>query len=124
MQWFTNFYYEGGYLFMNIISIVGILMFLFMILRGLGISNNMIQPAKSQKLMKEASILALVLGILGQLIGLYSAMVAIAAQGGVSMQILASGIRVSSNTTLYGFFFFVIARIAYIYFTFSEKKEA
>lgn len=47
--------------------------------------------------------LAFVLGILGQIIGLYGAMIAIEQMGSVSQGMLAGGLKVSSITTLYGF---------------------
>lgn len=60
-------------------------------------------------LIKSAGLFGLVFGILGQLIGLYSAFVQIQAMGDVSPGILAGGIKISMITTMYGIIIFLIA---------------
>ena len=59
-------------------------------------------------LMKSIGALALVTGILGQLLGLYAAFEAISQMGTVSPQMLAGGLRVSSITSIYGLIIFCV----------------
>jgi len=54
-------------------------------------------------------LLALVFGIFGQLIGLYSAFQDIEIMGSVSADMLAGGLRVSSICTLYGMAIFLFS---------------
>ncbi|MEM9325511.1 MAG: MotA/TolQ/ExbB proton channel family protein [Bacteroidota bacterium] len=59
-------------------------------------------------------VLTMTVGILGQIVGLYSAFVAIAEWGGIKPDMLAAGLRVSSITTLYGMTIFVIAYVVWL----------
>lgn len=93
----------GGPLFMSLISLAQIMMFLGMIFEWQG------KPGR--KFVREGGLLALALGVLGQLIGLFEAFKAIEAMGGVSAAMLAGGLKVSSVTTIYGLIGFVISRL-------------
>ena len=53
--------------------------------------------------------LALVSGVLGQFIGLYSAFDFISQTGQVSQEILIQGLKVSSITSIYGLTIFIIS---------------
>lgn len=93
----------GGTLFMSLISIAQIVMFLGIVLDLSG--------KKGRHLVREAGMLALAIGVLGQLIGLFDAFKAIEAMGGVSAAMLAGGLKVSSVTTIYGLIGFIISRL-------------
>jgi len=93
----------GGTLFMSLISIAHICIFVAIILH--------FQGKDVLHLVREAGLLALALGVLGQLIGLFEAFKAIEAMGGVSPEMLAGGLKVSSVTTIYGLIGFVISRL-------------
>ncbi|PWJ43760.1 MotA/TolQ/ExbB proton channel family protein [Sediminitomix flava] len=123
MQWFLNFYSNGGSLFMTFVTIPGVLMLVCAVFKALKMSNKFAPIQKSEKLIKELSLLALMMGIFGQLIGLYGAFEAIEAAGGVSMSLLAAGLKISSHTTLYGFLYFVLGRIALVYFAYTDSIE-
>lgn len=71
---------------------------------------------------KSFGLLALVTGILGQLIGLYSAFAAIEEVGQVSQAMLAGGLKVSSITTMYGLLIFVITRLVWFVIHFKANK--
>ena len=58
---------------------------------------------------KNAGLLAVITGILGQLIGLFSAFEAIQQMGSVSPAMLASGLKVSMITTIYGVIIYIVA---------------
>ncbi|QNR24611.1 MotA/TolQ/ExbB proton channel family protein [Croceimicrobium hydrocarbonivorans] len=98
-----EFFYMGGPLFMSLISLAQIAMFIAMILH--------FQGKDTRHLVREAGLLALALGILGQLIGLYEAFKGIEQMGGVSSAMLAGGLKVSMITTLYGLVGFIISRL-------------
>lgn len=97
-----EFFYMGGTLFMSLISLAHICIFVAIVLH--------IQGRAVLHLVREAGLLALALGVLGQLIGLFDAFRAIEMMGGVSPEMLAGGLKVSSVTTIYGLMGFIISR--------------
>ena len=66
------------------------------------------QLNQSLQWLKSIGTLGLVVGILGQLIGLYSAFSVIETAGGISPAILAGGLKISLITTLYGLLIYII----------------
>lgn len=93
----------GGPLFMSLISIAHISLFVAIVLH--------IQGRNVLNLIKEAGLLALALGVLGQLIGLFEAFKAIEQMGGVSAAMLAGGLKVSSITTIYGLMGYILSKV-------------
>ena len=88
-------FYMGGPLFMSLLTLC---------LAGL-----LVCAWKFPEWVKEVGILALALGILGQVIGLYSAFEGIEQAGGVSQEMLAGGLKVSSITTAYGLIIYILS---------------
>ncbi len=64
---------------------------------------------------RSIGLLAMVLGILGQLIGLFSGFGAIQQAGGVSQTILVSGLKVSLITTMYGILIFIVSYVIWLF---------
>lgn len=58
---------------------------------------------------KELGILALATGVLGQIIGLYSAFKGIEQMGEVSQSMMVGGLKVSTITTMYGILIYIIS---------------
>jgi len=58
---------------------------------------------------KSVGLFAMIVGILGQLMGLFQAFQAIEKMGDVSPALLAGGIKVSMITTLYGIIIYAIS---------------
>lgn len=85
----------GGPLFMGILTIIGIGMLFAFFLK--------------KNAVKQLGLLALAIGALGQMIGLFGAFEAIESAGGVSQAMLAGGLKVSSITTIYGLLIYVIS---------------
>lgn len=89
-----NLFFEGGPLFMSLLTLCLIASVYF------GIKKNMATANQS-------ALLALVLGILGQLIGLYAAFDALSNMGGVDPKMMYGGLRVSMIPSLYGLLIFI-----------------
>jgi len=98
---------QGGPLFMGILTLI-LLALIVVFVRALLQKGTESQISKSVHLLKSIGTLGLVTGILGQLIGLYSAFSMMEASGGVSPGILAGGLKVSLITTLYGLLIYII----------------
>lgn len=97
----------GGPLFMGIITF-GFLGVIVATIRSLALRNSA-GFKNSLSLIKQAGLFSAVMGILGQMIGLYNAFQAIEEMGSVSQAMLFGGLKVSSTTTIYGFIVFGIA---------------
>ena len=96
-----DLYYEGGVLFMSIISF-----FLLMILISFYLHNDKL---------KTYGNLALASGILGSFIGIYSALGVIQQVGNVSQAILADGFKVAFISLIYGIIVYIVSRLLSIF---------
>lgn len=97
----TDLFYTGGPIFMGLLTIVLAAIVATAILGILKLKK--VQPLQINiVLIKELSILALVLGILGQFLGLFSAFTIIEQAVEISPELLARGLKVSSIPTIYG----------------------
>ena len=99
----TDLFYQGGVLFMSILSILALTSLA-------GIVLHIMKKVKL-RFVKEVGLLALVVGILGQLIGLFQAFQALESfdvQANTAM--IMGGLKVSMITTLFGILIFTIAR--------------
>jgi biopolymer transport protein ExbB/TolQ len=105
-----NLFNMGGILFMSILTIEFLVM---AILAGKAVIAKE-GSNKDAELMKSFGLLALVTGILGQLIGLYDAFNAIEMMGQVSPALLAGGLKISMITTLYGMVIYLISILLWI----------
>ncbi|MCR8669504.1 MotA/TolQ/ExbB proton channel family protein [Aestuariibaculum sp. M13] len=92
-----NLFYEGGTLFMTILTVLLLAVIVCFV--------------KFPEWIKDMGILALSFGILGQIIGLYSAFKGIEQMGQVSQEMMAGGLKVSSITTMYGLLIYIISVI-------------
>jgi len=90
-----DLFYEGGTLFMSILTILLIAL--------------LVSFWKFPEWIKEIGLLALSFGILGQIIGLYGAFKGIEQMGQVSQEMMAGGLKVSSITTIYGLMIYILS---------------
>jgi len=105
-----NLLSDGGPLFMYttlIALLICITLFIKTILKG---DEN----GKNSKLIKSVSLFALVWGFLGMMIGLIGAFDSISMSGGISHQVLASGLKFALLSPAFGMFTFLIARLGII----------
>jgi biopolymer transport protein ExbB/TolQ len=110
-----DLFYMGGPLFMGILTLL-----LFFIL-GLSVFNLFLVlkkeykelPAFKKKLkyIRNLGLLAIIIGFLGQMIGLFDAFNAIEAAGDISTSILAGGLKVSMVTPIWGTLIYLISYI-------------
>ena len=82
-----------------------------------------VKTADRLKHVKTIGSLAMVLGILGQLIGLMAAFDAIEQMGNVSQSLLAGGLKVSTIPTVYGILIFIISLIIWIILDYIVSKK-
>ena len=113
-------FYEGGPSFMSLVY----LLWIVVIIMTLRIIYDLVKGKKTiAKLKKENEVIlftgsfAFLVGVLGQVIGLYGAMEAVeTAKEAISPSLLAGGLRVSSLPPLYGLTLFVISGLLWFVF--------
>ncbi|WP_460219135.1 MotA/TolQ/ExbB proton channel family protein [Psychroserpens sp. MEBiC05023] len=107
----TNIFMEGGPLFMTLILLCLIASLAFVVK---GIVSNKTSVVTAQKMLKlavDSSLLGLVLGFLGSVIGLITAFDSVEAMGNPDPSVFAGGLKVSLLTATFGLFSFVLARL-------------
>tara|TARA_R110002049_G_scaffold252835_2_gene428122 strand:+ start:33 stop:464 length:432 start_codon:yes stop_codon:yes gene_type:complete len=108
---FADRFNEGGPFFMSLILICLLLSIFFLIRGFMSLKKDKAKTKKMLKLTVDSSLLALVLGFLGSVIGLITAFDSLEAMGDVNPSIFAGGLKVSLLTATFGLFSFVIARL-------------
>ncbi|MBP1839669.1 MotA/TolQ/ExbB proton channel family protein [Formosa algae] len=116
----SNRFSEGG-TFMSLILICFILSVFFLISGFYLVHKNEIKSRKMISLVSESSLLGLVIGFLGSIIGLITAFDAIEGMNSISSGMLAGGLKVSFLTTLFGTLTFVISRIGILIYKWMYK---
>ncbi len=99
-----DLFYQGGPLFMGILSMVGLLLIAAFIAATMG--------KVKFSAVRELGLLALVIGVLGQLIGLYEGFKGLEQMSGsVNPALIMGGLKVSMISMLYGVILFVLSRV-------------
>lgn len=114
---FAEFHWMGGALFMTVLSISLTTIIAITILNIIRLSRGNYIPAKQILVIndiKAIGIFAIVWGVFGQSIGLFSALQAIEEAGDISPAMIYGGLKVSFITTLHGFFIFLFSWLIYI----------
>lgn len=117
---------QGGPLFMGLLTIILIIMLVVAIMNGMPVLKGNItdHDATRRKIgtIKSVGLLALIIGILGQLIGLFSAFQAIELKAvEVSPSLIAGGFKISMITTIYGLIIFTLSML--VWFGLNMKIE-
>lgn len=98
---------------MSILSLIFLAMVVSAVVNGMPVISGKVVSVDNSRhrlgYIKSLGLLALVVGLLGQMIGLFGAFEAIVEMGEVSQAMLAGGLRVSSITSIYGMLIFIIA---------------
>ncbi len=114
---------EGGMFFMFPILIM-LLLVLFLIVKAvISIRKDHQGLQKNITLLNSIGLLTLVWGMLGQLIGIVGMFDQVEAVGDISTAMFAGGLKVSALPPIFGFFVFVISRVASVIFTWVQKEE-
>lgn len=109
---FSEFHMMGGMLFMTILSISLTLIIAATILNIMRLNKGNYDPGKQILTIgdiKAIGIFAIIWGIFGQSIGLFSALQALEGSPDISPAMIYGGIKVSFITTLYGMFIFLLS---------------
>jgi len=109
-----DLFYEGGPLFMGLLTIILLLTVIAAVRTYSRYKQDKISPARARAEMSNVQslgILAFVFGIFGQLLGLYDMFNAIQEIENVAPALLAGGLKVSVITTIYGCLILIIAII-------------
>jgi len=99
---------QGGPLFMGILSLILLALLIVFVMSIMNKKGDEKQLNESIQWLKSIGTLGLVVGILGQLIGLFSAFSVMETGQEISPAILAGGLKVSMITTLYGILIYII----------------
>ncbi|WP_406683426.1 MotA/TolQ/ExbB proton channel family protein [Seonamhaeicola sp. MEBiC1930] len=111
---FVDRFNEGGPFFMSLILICLIVALLFLVLGFLNLKKSPDKSKKMTGLASDSSILGLVFGLMGSIIGMIEAFDAIDALGDVSQGMMAGGLKVALLTTVFGAITFILPRIGII----------
>ncbi len=110
---------QGGILFMSILTLCLLVVLVLTVYYGTMVFKPDTVSASllrhRLKYIRSVGILSLVIGILGQLIGLYSAFVAIQKAGHVSLEVMAGGLKISMITPLYGILIFIFSYVIWLF---------
>ena len=124
-DWFVM----GGTLFMSLLTILLVIMLAVAIYFAITIASGKASEKKNFKeqlrYVKSLGLFTMITGILGQMIGLFSAFSAIEAAGDVSPAMLMGGLKISMITSLTGVVIYLISIIIWFLLDmFYQKKLA
>jgi len=123
-----DLFYMGGPLFMGTLTIIFICMIAVAGVNSIslfkGDMDDKATAARKLAYIKSVGLFALIIGILGQLIGLFSAFEAIESMNvDVSPSLLAGGFKVSMITTLYGMVIYAISILIWFGLSVVLKRQ-
>jgi len=122
-----SLYYQGGSLFMGILTILLMILSVWMIYHLIIFLKS--KNANTDKALRYISygrsigLLTLITGILGQLVGLRAAFDVLETSN-VSPQALAGGIKVSMIPTLYGIIIYIFSLLLWLGFTQIIERQS
>jgi len=107
---------------MSLILICLLLAIYFLVRGFLSLNKDATKSKKMMGLASDVSILGLVLGFLGSIIGMITAFDTIEAIGDISPSMMAGGLKVAFLTTLFGSITFILPRIGIIILKTLQKS--
>lgn len=123
----TSLFYEGG-IFMGILTILLLIIIAMAVYQFVQISKNNYEHATTFRhhlsRIKSLGLFALVVGIFGQLLGLYQVFSFIGQVGSISPAILAGGLKVSTIPTLYGMIIFLLSWLIWMGLDFKASNKS
>ncbi|WP_431135578.1 MotA/TolQ/ExbB proton channel family protein [Psychroserpens mesophilus] len=121
---FMNILMDGGPFFMTLILICLLLSIAFLVIGFSNVKKVSEKSAKMLRLTADSSLLGLVVGFLGSVLGLITAFDSVEAMGNPDPAIFAGGLKVSLLTATFGLFTFVVARIGILVLRSVLKHES
>ena len=122
-DWFVM----GGSLFMSILTILLVIIVAISVYFAAAIASGKASEKENFKqqlrYIKSLGLFTMITGILGQLIGLFSAFTAIEAAGDVSPAMLAGGLKISLITTLTGIVIYLISILIWFLLDMYYQKK-
>jgi len=122
-----DWFIMGGSLFMSILTILLVIIVAvsvyFAVAIASGKANEKVNFSHQLKYVKSIGLFTMIIGILGQLIGLFSAFTAIEAAADISPAILAGGLKISLITTLTGIVIYLISIIIWFLLDLFYQKK-
>ncbi|TBN17448.1 MotA/TolQ/ExbB proton channel family protein [Hyunsoonleella pacifica] len=119
---FGDRFMEGGPFFMSLILICLLLALIFVVMGFINLKKDVSKSKKMTSLASDVSILGLVFGFLGSIIGMITAFDTIECIGDVSHGMMAAGLKVSFLTTVFGAVTFILPRIGIIILKVLQKN--
>ncbi len=123
-----DLFYMGGTLFMSILTILFVLMLTYSVFSLISILNNkneeVLKIRSRLSHIKSIGLFSVVTGILGQLIGLYTAFSAIEKAADISPALIYGGIKISMITTLYGIIIYLISILIWFVLDLLASRKA
>ena len=120
---FIDRFYEGNPAFMTPILLCFLLSLGFLVFGFLKLKTNTTLVNKMLKLAGDSSLLGLVFGFLGSVIGLIGAFDGVEAIGNPSPALFAGGLKVSLLAATFGLATFLLARIGILVLRGLKKAE-
>ena len=119
---FVDRFNEGGPFFMSLI-LISLLLAIFFLAKGFLYLKKDIEVSKKMAILtSDVSLLGLVLGFLGSVIGLITAFDSVEAMGNPNPAIFSGGLKVSLITATFGLFMFVVSRIGILVLRALQKN--
>jgi len=122
-----DWFIMGGSLFMSILTILLVIIVAvsvyFAVAIASGKANEKVNFSHQLKYVKSIGLFTMIIGILGQLIGLFSAFTAIEAAADISPAILAGGLKISLITSLSGIVIYLISIIIWFLLDLFYQKK-
>ena len=109
----TQFFMEGGIVFMSILTLLFLLILGLSVFAGISIFKSTISPAKEKHLIghiKSIALFTLAFAVFGQILGLVDIFGYLANKdANVASSILAKGIKLTFHPTMYGLIIYLIS---------------
>jgi biopolymer transport protein ExbB/TolQ len=99
---------------LTLLFLIGLIITIRTWLKFSGGSLNVSETRRQLSYVKSLGVLAFVVGLFAQLLGLFSAFTAIEEMGRISPAMLAGGLKVSMITTIYGAIILIICLLSWM----------
>jgi hypothetical protein len=118
-----RYFIEGGPLFMGLLSMVFLVILVITVLAGKSALGKSAIEKNWLGYIKSLGLFAFVLGMLGQFLGLFQAFKIIGSGMEISPAIMASGVKVSMVTSIYGMIIFLVAYLLWFMLNALEARK-